>query len=157
MNLSSEVRRIRHALNPLRKPWAISGSMAMKIHANRFGMNIYRNPNDIDIVVRAQDFETFVSALVGIGYRMRGPPPIRYNRASHLKLYKGDYSIDVLRSGSNLAPNLSRLNINVFDGKTPVVKVKKLINQKQKILNNIPNATARANMNFLMSLDRINS
>jgi hypothetical protein len=149
-NLSTEVRNIRHTLNPLHKPWAISGSMAMKIHANSFGVKVYRDPNDIDIIVRSKDFGLFVSALGNIGYKIDGPPPVRYG--NHLKLSKGRHSIDLLRSGSNLAPNLSQMNINIFNGKTPVIKVKKLINQKRKILNNIPNERAKKNINFLYKL-----
>ena len=150
MNLSAEVRLIRHELNPLGKPWAISGSMAMKIHANRRGISLHRNPNDIDIVVRSKDFGLFVSALGNIGYKIDGPPPLRYK--DHLKLHKGNKSIDLIRSGSELAPNLSAMNINVFNGTTPVVKVNKLINQKKMTLKHYPIATAKQNLNFLMRL-----
>jgi len=152
MNLSLEVKNIRHALNPLGKPWAISGSMAMKIHANRRGINVHRNPNDIDIVVRSKDFGLFVSALGNIGYKIRGPPPLRYT--DHLKLHKGSKSIDLIRSGSELAPNLSAMNINVFNGTTPVVKVNKLIKQKKITLKHYPIAIAKRNLNFLMSLHK---
>jgi hypothetical protein len=150
MNLSTEVRKIRHALNLLRKPWAISGSMAMKIHANRRGVLLHRNPNDIDIVVRSKDFGLFVNALGNIGYKIHGPPPLRYK--DHLKLHKGSKSIDLIRSGSELAPNLSETNINVFNGTTPVVKVNKLINQKKITLKNHMTATAKLNLNFLRRL-----
>ena len=151
-NLSTDVKLIRHALNPLMKPWAISGSMAMKIHANRRGINVHRNPNDIDIVVRSKDFGLFVSALGNIGYKIRGPPPLRYT--DHLKLHKGSKSIDLIRSGSELAPNLSAMNINVFNGTTPVVKVNKLIKQKKITLKHYPIAIAKRNLNFLMSLHK---
>ena len=149
-NLSTEVIHIRHALNPLRKPWAISGSMAMKIHANRRGILLHRNPNDIDIVVRSKDFGLFVSALGSIGYKINGPPPLRYK--DHLKLHKGSKSIDLISSGSELAPNLSKMNINVFNGTTPVVKVNKLINQKKITIKHFPIANAKKNLNFLMRL-----
>ena len=149
-NLSTDVKLIRHALNPLMKPWAISGSMAMKIHANRHGAKLHRSPNDIDIVVRSKDFGLFVNALGNIGYKIYGPPPLKYK--DHLKLYKGGKSIDLLRSGSDLAPNLSAMNINVFNGTTPVVKVNKLINQKKTTLKHYPIAVAKQNLNFLKNL-----
>jgi hypothetical protein len=144
---------IRRKLNPLRKPWAVSGSMAMKMHANRAGIQVHRQPNDIDIVVRPQDFELFVRELGEIGYTIDGPPPI-YSRTRHIKLYKGNNSIDLLKAGSNLAPNIRRNNIQVFNGKTPVVKLHHLIHQKKSTLNNFENAKARSNYNFLLKLPR---
>jgi hypothetical protein len=144
---------IRRKLNPLRKPWAVSGSMAMKMHANKAGVPVHRKPNDIDIVVRPKDFELFVMQLAGLGYTFKGPPPINYEKTRHLKLYKGSNSIDLLQAGSNLAPNIRMNNINIFN-KTPVVKLRHLIYQKKSTLNNFENAKARSNYNFLMKLVR---
>ena len=146
------MNNIRRKLNPLRKPWAVSGSMAMKMYANRAGIQLHRQPNDIDIVVRPQYFELFVRTLAKIGYSFDGPPPINYRKTRHLKLYKGNNSIDLLKAGSNLAPNIRRNNVNVFNGKTPVVKLHHLIHQKKRTLNNFENAKARSNYNFLMKL-----
>lgn len=145
---------IRRKLNPLRKPWALSGSMAMKMHANRAGVQLHRKPNDIDIVVRPQDFELFVRTLAKIGYTLDGPPPINYKKTRHLKLYKGNNSIDLLQARSNLAPNIRRNNINVFNKKTPLVKLRHLIYQKKSALNNFENAKTRSNYNFLIKLPR---
>ena len=145
---------IRRKLNPLRKPWALSGSMAMKMHANRAGVQLHRKPNDIDIVVRSQDFELFVRTLAKIGYTLDGPPPINYRKTRHLKLYKGNNSIDLLQARSNLAPNIRRNNINVFNKKTPLVKLRHLIYQKKSALNNFDNAKTRSNYNFLIKLPR---
>lgn len=145
---------IRRKLNPLRKPWALSGSMAMKMHANRAGVQLHRKPNDIDIVVRPQDFELFVRTLTKIGYTLDGPPPINYRKTRHLKLYKGNNSIDLLQARSNLAPNIRRNNINVFNKKTPLVKLRHLIYQKKSALNNFDNAKTRSNYNFLIKLPR---
>jgi hypothetical protein len=128
--------------------------MAMKIYANRAGMQLHRKPNDIDIVVRPQDFALFVRELAEIGYRLNGPPPINYSRTNHLKLYKGNNSIDLLQAGSNLAPNIRKNNIHVFNRKTPVVKLHHLIRQKKNILHNFENAKSRSNYNFLIRLPR---
>lgn len=147
-NLSSDLSSIQNALNPLKIPWAVSGSMAMKLHANKLGINLYRKPNDIDIVARSKDFPVVVYALGTIGYKIRGPPPVR--AVSHLKLYKGSKSIDILQSGSELAPNLSKTNINLFNKNVPIIKVKNLLAQKKS--NNLPSEITKRNIQFLNSL-----
>lgn len=144
-NLSSELSRIRRALNSLRIPWAVSGSMAMKLHANQLGLLPHRHPNDIDIVIREKDRPFVVAKLATIGYTSDSPPPVRFR---HMKLHHGRFSIDLLAEDTNLAPEIKKANIVVY-GKTPVVKINHLINQKRKILNNLNSSNARQNLNFL--------
>lgn len=151
--LMSELALIRRTLNALRKPWALSGSMAMKLHANRLGMVMHRQPNDLDIVIRPQDYDVFMRAFASIGYTTNKSPPIRFR---HVKLKHGRFSIDLLSSESNLAPNITSSNIVVYN-KTPVVKIRHLIRQKNITLsNNFNNGgnVARQNRNFLQSLER---
>jgi hypothetical protein len=146
--LTSELGLIRRKLNGTKKPWAVSGSMAMKLHANRIGVPLHRQPNDIDIVIRAQDYHIFIGALASIGYTTNKPPPIRFQ---HMKLTHGRFSIDLLAADSNLAPNITKTNIIVYD-KTPVVKIRHLIRQKNRTLSNNNTSVARQNRNFLKAL-----
>ena len=149
--LTSELALIRRTLNALRKPWALSGSMAMKLHANKLGMVMHRQPNDLDIVIRPQDYDVFMRAFASIGYTTNKPPPIRFR---HVKLKHGRFSIDVMSSGSNLAPNLTGPHIVVYN-KTPVVKIRYLIRQKNIALKNSNGGNVvRQNRNFLQNLER---
>ena len=150
--LADELRIIRRTLNALRIPWALSGSMATKLHANSLGISPHRIPNDIDIVVRPQNADLVMMTLAGIGYTSNSPPPVRFR---HVKLRHGRFSIDVLAAGGNLAPNITKNDVVVIN-KTPVVKIRHLIARKNSSMRNfMTNAernVAQGNLNFLRRL-----
>jgi hypothetical protein len=149
--MSVEFTRIRHQLNNLRKPWALSGSMAIKFHANHLGIPMHRQPNDFDIVIREQDLSLFIDALSRIGYKLKTSPPIHF---THLKMSHGRFTIDLLAADSRLAPNIQGTNIVLYN-KTPVIKINHLIRQKNRILENSRNNVARQNRNFLQRLQQV--
>lgn len=153
--LVSELRLIRRTLNSMKIPWALSGSMATKLHANHLGIPLHRQPNDIDIVIRPQNYDSVVRALSTIGYTTNRPPSIRFR---HTRLEHGNrFSIDLLAASTTLAPNIRRNNITVIN-KTPVVKIRHLINKKNILLSGflsgVQRNIAQGNKNFLTRLTR---
>lgn len=150
--LADELRIVRRTLNGLRIPWALSGSMATKLHANSLGIPPHRVPNDIDIVIRPQNADLVMMSLAGIGYTSNKPPSVRFR---HVKLRHGRFSIDVLAAGGNLAPNITRNNVVVIN-KTPVVKIRHLIARKnasmRNFMSNAEKNVAQGNINFLKRL-----
>lgn len=150
--LTDELRIIRRALNGLHIPWALSGSMATKLHANSLGIPPHRIPNDIDIVIRPQNADLVMMTLAGIGYTSNKPPPVRFR---HVKLHHGRFSIDMLAAGGNLAPNITGNNV-VLINKTPVVKIRHLIARKnasmRNFMSNAEKNVAQGNINFLRRL-----
>lgn len=131
-SLDDELRIIRRTLNSLSIPWALSGSMATKLHAKSLGVPLHRVPNDIDIVVRPENVNDFIIALARIGYTSNKPPPLHFR---HIVLRHGKFSIDLLAAASNLAPNIKSANVTLVNN-TPLVKIHHLIKQKNKIIMN---------------------
>ena len=153
--LVDELRLIRRILNTMHIPWALSGSMATKLHANRLGIPLHRQPNDIDIVIRPVNYESVVRALSTIGYTTNRAPSLRFH---HTKLYHGNrFSIDLLAADTNLAPNIRSNNVTLIN-KTPVVKIRHLINKKNSILRGfltkVEKNIAEGNKQFLTRLTR---
>lgn len=154
-SLADELVIIRRTLNGLHVPWALSGSMATKLHANSLGVPLHRLPNDIDIVIREKNADAVMTALAGIGYTSNRPPPLHFQ---HVKLRHGRFSVDVLSAGGSLAPNITKNNV-IMINKTPVVKIRHLIAQKNSIiahnfLSNVNQVIAKGNKNFLTLLNR---
>jgi hypothetical protein len=134
-------------------PWALSGSMATKLHANHLGIPLHRQPNDIDIVIRPQNYDAVVKVLSTIGYTTTRAPNVHFH---HMKLYHGNrFSIDLLAAGSNVAPNIRSNNVTIIN-KTPVVKIRHLINKKKSILagfiTKVEKKIAEGNKQFLNRL-----
>ena len=154
-SLDAELKIIRRTLNSLRIPWALSGSMATKLHANSLHVELHRFPNDIDIVIRPSDVDMVTMALAGIGYTSNRPPPLRF---VHVKLHHGKFSIDLLAAGSSLAPNILSKNVTLIN-RTPVVKIRHLITQKNRVLTNnflskLTKNTVLGNKKFLENLEK---
>jgi hypothetical protein len=129
--------------------------MATKLHANSLGVPLHRFPNDIDIVIREKNVDTVTMALAGIGYTSKRPPPLRFN---HVKLHHGKFSIDLLAAGGNLAPTILSKNVTLIN-KTPVVKIRHLITQKNRVIynrfiSNLQKNIALGNKRFLENLEK---
>ncbi len=153
--LVDELRLIRNTLNKKRIPWALSGSMATKLHANKLGIPLHRQPNDIDIVIRRKDYNLVMEALFTIGYTTRRAPSFKFH---HTKLEHGHFSIDLLAADTNLAPNIRSNNITIIN-KTPVVKIRHLINKKRSIIagfiSKVEKNIAEGNKQFLNNLAKL--
>jgi hypothetical protein len=128
--------------------------MATKLHANHLGIPLHRPPNDIDIVIRSVNYNAVIRTLSTIGYTSNRPPNVTFR---HTKLDHGRFSIDVLAAGSSLAPNIRSNNITIIN-KTPVVKIRHLINKKNAILRGfltkLERNIAEGNKQFLSRLTR---
>jgi hypothetical protein len=129
--------------------------MAAKLHANHLGIRLHRQPNDIDIVIRPVNYDLVVRALSTIGYTSTRAPSIKFH---HTRLVHGNrFSIDLLAADTNLAPNIRSNNVIVIN-KTPVVKIRHLINKKNSILRSFitkaERNTAKDNKQFLTRLTR---
>lgn len=151
--LVDELRLIRRTLNNMHIPWALSGSMATKLHANSLGIPLHRQPNDIDVVIRPVDYGAVLMTLSTIGYTTTRAPSIRFH---HTKLHHGNrFSIDLLAADTNLAPNIRSNNVTVIN-KTPVVKIRHLINKKNSIISGfvsrVEKNIAEGNKQFLKRL-----
>jgi hypothetical protein len=73
-----------------------------------------------------------------------------------MKLHHGNrFSIDLLAAGSNVAPNIRSNNVTIIN-KTPVVKIRHLINKKKSFLagfiTKVEKKIAEGNKQFLNRL-----
>jgi hypothetical protein len=132
MELEAEFHSIQQKFNNTRKPWAVTGSYAMKLYAQKFGLQV-RKTNDYDFVIRPTDLYIFTSELEKLGYSFRGPPPAQ-SGFRRLQLKKGNVEVDLLAEKSILAGSLEK-NVEVH-GKTPIMKIQSLLNSKRRIMNN---------------------
>jgi len=128
-------------------PFAITGSWAIKLHAEKIGLNPHRTPQDFDFAV--ENFEPFVNALSDLGYKLDGFPRLGV-KPKKMTMKKWPYEVDLLRAGGPLAPSLDNI---VNYGKMPLVSVKSMMNKKRNILNTIKNKKALQNLNFLTVLE----
>jgi hypothetical protein len=149
--MDSEFRKIVKAFKATEKPWAVTGSWAIKFHAEKENIAPHRTPRDFDFAVNGSDFETFIHALQMCGYKHgSGVPLITAKKVpSRIAMIKGDYEVDLLKAGGGLAPSLNRLDTY---NNIPLVSVSNLVSQKKNIIENLPNTKAQANLNFLQTL-----
>ena len=143
--MNIEFNEILKVFKKTKVPFAVTGSWAIKLHAEHIGLNPHRMPKDFDFSVT--DFNTFIKALSSLGYKLNSFPG---QRAKRVTLYKWPYEVDLLKAGSSLAPNL---NNSVFYRNTPVASIRSLMRQKKNILETINNSKARRNLNFLIVLE----
>ena len=149
IKMNTEFLQVVRAFRDTGVPFAVTGSWAIKLHAERLGLNPHRPPRDFDFSVRT--FEPFVAALSKLGYRLDGFPRAGAKRVT---LKKWPYEVDLLRAGGPLAPSLNRVNRyrNI-----PVATIRNMASQKQNILNTIANTKARRNLNFLVVLENFSA
>ena len=129
------------------KPWAVTGSWAIRMHAEKAGLQPHRTPRDFDFAVK--DFDTFIGVLRKLGYTFgrNGPPLISPVRMpDRVTMSKGSYEVDLLKAGGRLAPSL---NGTVMYKNVPLASVPNMMKQKKNILENLHNNKAQTNLNFL--------
>jgi hypothetical protein len=105
-------------------PFVITGSMAMKLYANKYGVTM-RDPLNVNFVVNKNNMRNAVGRL------SNGSTQAGYYISNHYNLKP----YDLLKAGTNLAP---RINSYVNLNGVPVVPLNKLLKQKQMTLNNYP-------------------
>jgi hypothetical protein len=145
--MNTEFASLVRAFRKSGKPWAVTGSWAVKLHAEKAGLQPHRTPRDFDFAVK--DMKTFIGILLEHGYRFgdRGPPLITPNRTPEkVTMHKDHFEVDLLRAGSRLAPSL--YGVEMYKG-VPLVPVKNMMQLKRNILWTLNNKKARENLNFL--------
>jgi len=118
------MRNAKLVLNSTGIPWALSGSMAMKLYANKYGVPT-RTPQNVNIVVRQNNMAKAWAALTG------QREPIRMNK-NHYKL---DNKYNLLKANTNLAPSINQY---VIINGVPVVTLESLLNYKIRTIKNYP-------------------
>ena len=151
--MNTEFNKIIRAFKKTGLPFAVTGSWAIKIHAEKAGLQPHREPHDFDFIVSDTNYPDFISVLSGFGYNFDGDMPLLGGRKkiNRVAMKKGSYEIDLLRAGSSLAPSL---NAVIKYNNTPVASINSLISQKKEILNNLENKKARINYNFLIAMKK---
>jgi hypothetical protein len=144
--MNTEFLSIVKAFKHSGKPWAVTGSWAIKMHAEKANLQPHRLPRDFDFSV--SEFETFISILMGLGYKFENSPPLITPKKmpARVTMKKGHYEVDLLRAGGRLAPSLNKVTMykNI-----PLVSISGMMNQKKNILETLNNKKARENLNFL--------
>lgn len=152
-NLSSEVLYVKDMMKGTGLKWAITGSMASKIHANSLH-HPHRTPGDIDIVVEMKnptDMHTLLDALYLSDYKLSKLPPVKV--PEHFKAYHGRFELDIVKAGGELAPRLTN-NAIQRRGNFPVVTLNHLIRKATARANSNPNRHP-GNLNILRTLKKL--
>ena len=107
----TNIHNLKNVLRGLNTKWVLSGSQAMKLHANRFGVHS-RTPHNFDIVVNRNNVRNFLHAFAAAGYKPNVPVMTRTTNKVTVK--RGNSSVNVLVAGA-LGPkitNESTMKIN---------------------------------------------
>lgn len=136
-------------------PWAYSGSVAMKIHANRLGVPMRRNIGNINIAVRPNSVMAIIPAIKSSKkWNLNGPPEYK-----HTKMYRiaNGVNMNVFPANGRLAPKMNR--VQRLPGLPPVMNINALLNQKLKINQNDVFGKNKnklmANIQFLRNLKKL--
>lgn len=138
--------------NYLNTPWAYTGSIAMRLHANRLSVpfssrRVIKNTN---IAVENPVATARILRGTGVWNYANGAPPVN-SRANHVPMISGNHRLDLLKLGGNYA----RGTITYAKGK-PVLNIKSLLNRKRNLAKNRlhPNNMAKTlkNIEFLQIL-----
>jgi len=144
--MDKKLRNVKKLLNNAQIPWAVSGSMAMKLYGNKYGVNLGgRTPANLDIVVNRNNVRNAYTYLYNKANKNNRRPFATISRSNRKNRF--DLSpFDILVAKSALAPNIDEyVNINGV----PTVPFNKLIQYKRAILSNIPNKKAENNLKLL--------
>ena len=147
--MNTEFASLVRAFHDSGRPWAVTGSWAVRLHAEKAGLQPHRTPRDFDFAVRASGMNSFIKILLQHGYSFgdRGPPLITANRSPEkVTMHKGHFEVDLLRAGSRLAPSVH--SVELYKG-IPLASVKNMMQLKRNILWTLNNKKARENLNFL--------
>ena len=150
--------------NYLNEPWAYTGSIAMKLHANRLGVTFPPNRRIGNVNVVVENPAATGYALRGTGYwnfLNGGPPAPGSNHVSLVNL-RNNKRVDLFRFGGNYAP-ISIKNIRFTKNNVPVVNLQTLLNRKKNVARNAnilkPNNRKKTveNISFLKRLLNIHA
>jgi hypothetical protein len=123
--------------NYLNEPWAYTGSIAMKLHANRLGVKFPPNRRIGNVNVVVDNPAATGHALRRTGYwnfLNGGPPAPGSNHVALINL-TNKKRVDLFRFGGNYAP-ITIQNIRFTKNNVPVVNLKTLLNRKKNVARN---------------------
>ena len=133
-------RRLQNVKNYIEVPWALSGSMALKLYGNKYGVNT-RYPANVNIVVNGNRMANAYATLFTLVGRRNIP------RNTSTVKHKNHYNLhpyDLLRANSNLAPSIKNyVNLNGI----PVIPLEKLLKFKLRAQNNAPPPNKKKQIN----------
>lgn len=137
--------------NFLNTPWAYTGSIAMKLHANRLKVPFSSKRFIKNTNIAVQNPVATARILRGAGWNYaNGAPPVN-SRSNHVPMILGNQRLDLLKLGSNYA----RGRITYAKGK-PVLNIESLLNRKRNLSKNKLHTNNMAktmrNLNFLQVL-----
>ena len=114
----------------LNVPYVISGSMAMKLYGNKYGVKT-REPGNVNVVVNRKNLKNAYNSLYPISHKKVSPNTNPGKSKNHYSLEP----FDLLRAGTNLAPSI---NTYVELNGIPLVSLENLLKQKLRSLDNAP-------------------
>jgi hypothetical protein len=129
--------------------WAYTGSLAMKIHANRLGINFPENRVIGNINIAAKEPLLLVPSIAQNGWYLLNAPERKRTMFGH----PNGRTLDLFPANGRLAPNFS--HVKKYKGYPPVMNLKSLLNQKRLANNN--SAKLVINTKFLEFLMKHNS
>jgi hypothetical protein len=137
-------------------PWAYTGSLAMKIHANRLGRGKNMRPvGNINIAVDPNYFQSTPSKL-SRNWNMNAFPGPK-NKIMTVYRKSNGARMNVLKANGYLAPKMNK--VQSINGLPPVMSINALLNQKRNINRNdvFGNNLRKLNSNirFLQELKNI--
>lgn len=108
--------------------WAYTGSIAMKLHANRLGVPFPLNRKIGNINIASNDIMKLY-ALLPNSWRIKGTPSNR-----HMMFYTNNgRKLNLFKAGGRLAPSMNRVQ---FINGIPVMNINSLLNKKRNVMNN---------------------
>ena len=133
-------KRLENAIKSLNVPWALSGSMALKLYGNKYGVST-RYPANVNIVVNRNRMANAYTSLFRLVPRKN---TIRNTSTVKNKNHYNLHPYDLLRSNSELAPSIKKY-VN-FNG-IPVVTLESLLKYKERARNNVPRKNKKSQIN----------
>jgi len=139
--------RLRIAKNSLSVPWVLSGSMAMKLYGNKYGIPT-RMPANVNIVVNRNKMANAYANLFALVPRQIPRNTSTIKNKNHYNLHP----YDLLKANSELAPSI---NTYVELNGIPVVTLEHLLKYKMRALHNFPQENRKKQINANIQILRI--
>lgn len=140
--LKNMVNRNKNLENRLKNSnWAYTGSLAMKIHANRLGIPLNSNRRIGNINIAARDPLGLIPMISAKRWVLKSSPEYK-----HTKFYNSNRNkLNLFPANGRLAPRMN--NVQRF-GNVPVMSLRALLKQKLAAKNNSFGVNNKMNKNI---------
>lgn len=105
--------------------WAYTGSIAMKLHANRLDVPFPLNRKIGNINIASNDIMKIYQLLPNT-WVLKGTPSNR-----HMTFYK---KLNLFKAGAGIAPSMN--HVQYINNGVPVMNINSLLNKKRNVMNN---------------------